>query len=136
MSLLTATWLGYEFFLWFYHKKLLLSTVYVLFSIYVVYLGLGSRHVLINIIFSPIFVANKTNSEVPNKRVTFLILFWKCFLHLHVFSSTQTKKSPISTIFHLQKWKKNVPATRLLDPTSLLLLLLFLALFLWPTRRM
>ena len=88
-------------FLRFHHNSvLLLSTVYVLFTIYVVYLGLGSRLVLINIIFSPIFVANKTNvvyfnlngpwkprRQILNSGILWLE-FWRTYKWLYLFRKT------------------------------------------------
>ena len=82
------------------NSVLLLSTVYVLFTIYVVYLGLSSRLVLINIIFSPIFVANKTNvvyfnlngpwkprRQTLNSGILWLE-FWRIYKWLYLFRKT------------------------------------------------
>ena len=54
---------------------------------------------LINIIFSPIFVANKTNSEVPNKRVTFLIHFENIFSKVQLFWKGHKNLKKISHLF-------------------------------------
>ena len=59
-------------------------------------------------------------SEVPNKHLTFLILFEKKS-HLQLSSATQTKKDvPFQRFFHLYIMKKKVLPRQLLGPTRLL----------------